>query len=366
MKILGLYNNECAIELFQWLESEGHDVILISDRLDADWCRKQDFDLAVSYTYRFILKQDVIDALKNNVVNIHNSMLPFNRGADPNLWSIVERTPRGVSLHYMDVELDKGYIIAQSIVNDTDEETLVSSYNNLDSAAKQLFKDALRYYDFWPQLKKKVEGKGTYHALKDAVEIKKVIDTYDLTITEFRERLEETVRGGLLEKLNNPVFRLCLPGDGGMSKVFLRKAEKNDMDLLFKWANDLVVRSNSFNSDPIPYENHVKWFNKMMEDSTVPQFILMDDDMPVGQIRLNIENDDAEIGYSIESEFRGKGYGHRILQLVADEVRESYPNISTLIAKVKPENAASNRLFESEGYECEYTCYTQKTKRLDE
>lgn len=191
MKILGLYNNECALEMFQWLEDEGHDVILFTDRLDASWCKEHSFDLTVSYTYRFILSVEVINALNNNVVNIHNSLLPFNRGADPNLWSIVEKTPRGVSLHYMDAELDKGYIIAQRIVNDTDEETLASSYNNLDLAAKQLFKDAFRYYGFWSQLKKKVDGKGTYHALKDAKGIKSMIDTYDISISEFRKRLEK-------------------------------------------------------------------------------------------------------------------------------------------------------------------------------
>lgn len=197
MKILGLYNNECALGLFRWLEDEGYDVILCTDRLDVKWCREQSFDLAVSYTYIYILSAEVIDALNNNVVNIHNSLLPFNRGKDPNLWSIVERTPRGVSLHYMDAELDKGYIIAQSIVNDNDAETLASSYDNLDRAAKQLFKDAFKYYDFWPQLKKKVDGKGTYHAHKDAVRIKSVIDTYDISIAEFRERLRKI---GVLEK----------------------------------------------------------------------------------------------------------------------------------------------------------------------
>lgn len=198
MKILGLYNNDCALELFRWLESEGHDLVLVTGTLDADWCKDRAFDLAVSYTYRFILKEDVIQALNDNVVNIHNSLLPFNRGADPNLWSIVERTPRGVSLHYMDAELDKGYIIAQRIVNDTDEETLASSYNNLDHAAKQLFQDAFRYYDFWPQLRKRVEGKGSYHALKDAVFIKSVIDSYDITISEFRERLKIIGGGGTI------------------------------------------------------------------------------------------------------------------------------------------------------------------------
>lgn len=191
MKILGLYNNDCALELFQWLEGEGHNVTLWSDRLDIAWCKEQAFDLTVSYTYRYILSVEVIHALNDNVVNMHNSLLPFNRGADPNLWSIVDRTPRGVTLHYMDTELDKGYIIVQRVVNDTDEETLTSSYYNLDRAAKQLFQDSFKDYKFWPELKKKAEGKGTYHASKDAIGIKGLIDSYDITITEFRKRLEK-------------------------------------------------------------------------------------------------------------------------------------------------------------------------------
>ncbi len=140
--------------------------------------------------------------------------------------------------------------------------------------------------------------------------------------------------------------------------VFLRKVEMDDMDLLFKWANDSVVRNNSFNSNPIPYENHVAWFNRIMEDPTVLQFILMDEDTPIGQIRLNVDGEEAEIGYSIGFEFRGKGYGHKILQLIADEVSKNHPEIRCLIAKVKPENKASNTLFEKEGYSMDYSCYS--------
>ena len=191
MKILGLYNNECAIELFQWLVTEGHEVVLWKERLNSDWCRGQQFDLSVSYTYRHILTEDILEALNNNVVNIHNSLLPWNRGADPNLWSIVEKTPRGVTLHYMDLELDKGYIITQEVVADGDDETLSSSYNNLDIAAKKMFKSAFKYYSYWPSMKKLAAGTGSYHSIKDGEIIKSVIDSYDLSITEFRNRLTD-------------------------------------------------------------------------------------------------------------------------------------------------------------------------------
>ena len=142
--------------------------------------------------------------------------------------------------------------------------------------------------------------------------------------------------------------------------VSLRKATMEDMDLLYKWANDTTVRENSFNTEPIPYENHIKWFNKMMNDESVLQFILMEDDTPVGQIRLNIEASEAEIGYSIAADYRGHGYGHQILQLVKSEVKNHYPEIKTLVAKVKPDNVASNKLFQKEGYETQYYCYTSK------
>lgn len=145
--------------------------------------------------------------------------------------------------------------------------------------------------------------------------------------------------------------------------VFLRKADKGDIDLLFKWANDPVVRSNSFNTDPISYDNHVRWFKKIMGDPTVLQFILMEDDIPVGQIRLSIDGEEAEIGYSIGADFRGKGYGHKILEYIVNEVKNHYPKIKRLIAKVKHENLASSKLFESEGYAINYICFTQEIMR---
>lgn len=179
MKILGLYNNECAVELFEWLGQKENEVICRTERLNPEWCRSQKFDLTVSYTYRYILTKEILDALDNNAVNIHNSFLPFNRGADPNIWSFISGTPRGVTLHYMSTELDKGYIIAQQLVNDSEDETLRSSYENLDRAAKQLFKDAFRYYASWPEMRKQAVGVGSYHSIKDRKKIKNLVNSFE-------------------------------------------------------------------------------------------------------------------------------------------------------------------------------------------
>lgn len=191
MKILCLYNNPCAVEMFEALREQGHEIVLMEEKLTAEWCREQQFDLAVSYTYRYILTAELLEALGNRAVNIHNSILPWNRGADPNIWSIVDRTPRGVTLHFMDAALDKGYIIAQKTVEDTDEETFTSSYNNLDRAAKELLAEMMPLYPYWESMKKQAMGKGSYHSVADGRVIKELIPSYDMKISEFRKIYEK-------------------------------------------------------------------------------------------------------------------------------------------------------------------------------
>ncbi len=189
MKILFLYNNDCAVELGESIKAMGHEVVPFKERLTPEFALSGKFDLAVSYTYRYILTDELIDALGGNVVNIHNAYLPYNRGADPNLWSIVEGTPRGVTLHYISAGLDKGDIIAQRLVTEGDGDTLKSSYDNLDRNAKEMFMEALAQYDKWDELRHPQEGKGTYHSLKDGERIKSVITSYDMKIKDFLDAL---------------------------------------------------------------------------------------------------------------------------------------------------------------------------------
>lgn len=190
MKILCLYNNSCAVPLFNWLQQEGHTTILVSERLTKSWCRDQKVDLTVSYTYRHILPDEILDALQNNVVNLHNSFLPWNRGSDPNLWSIITHTPRGVTLHYVNAGLDKGAIIAQQLVPLRLGDTLRTSYNALDAAAKTLFQQAFQWYPYWPYMKKRPEGEGSYHSTADGEFLRKSISSYDMTVEEFRCRID--------------------------------------------------------------------------------------------------------------------------------------------------------------------------------
>lgn len=192
MKILCLYSNECAVELFRWLEEQGHETVLETGRLEAGRCRENRFDLAVSYTYPFIIQNDVINALDDNIVNLHNSFLPYNRGSYPNIWGILEGTPRGVTLHYINSGLDRGDIISQKTVPLEKNATLRSSYEQLDAEAKAMFKEAFMHYRHWNGMRKKCLGTGTYHTDRDFFTLQKYFDRWDwdIKVQDFKERIQ--------------------------------------------------------------------------------------------------------------------------------------------------------------------------------
>ena len=117
------------------------------------------------------------------------------------------------------------------------------------------------------------------------------------------------------------------------------------------------MRKNSFSTEKIPYENHVEWFKRLLEREDCKQYIYYVDDVAVGQVRVAMENDKAEIGYSICNTARGKGYAKKMLQLLREQLKKDVPEVKTLVAKVKPENVASQKAFLGTGYKEIYRQY---------
>ncbi len=191
MRILCLYSNECALELFGWLEEQGNDIILCNEKIDINWLCKERFDLAISYTYPYIISLEVIEQLDGQIINLHNSYLPFDKGTSPNIWNIIEGTPRGVTIHYIDSGLDTGDIIAQKLVELDNNFTLRTSYIQLDIAVKELFKTVFVNYKFWDSMRKKCIGGGTYHKESDLNEIIGCFDnwSYEINVEDFRQHV---------------------------------------------------------------------------------------------------------------------------------------------------------------------------------
>lgn len=133
-------------------------------------------------------------------------------------------------------------------------------------------------------------------------------------------------------------------------REYLRAATIQDMDLLFEWANDAEVRRNSFSSELIPYEEHVQWYEKLLKSPMHRQYIYVCGDMPVGQVRIAIDGNNAEISYSIAPQYRGRGYGKRLLEALPEQVKKDFEQVAHLTGRVKIDNLASQQAFFKAGY----------------
>jgi methionyl-tRNA formyltransferase len=110
MNVLFLGPTDSSV--LDYLKSTEASVVQTTDPIDAAFFDRRPVDFLASHGYRHIIKPSVLDRLPRRAVNLHISYLPWNRGADPNLWSFIENTPKGVSIHYLDAGVDTGDIIA--------------------------------------------------------------------------------------------------------------------------------------------------------------------------------------------------------------------------------------------------------------
>ncbi|MDB5261403.1 MAG: glycosyltransferase [Adhaeribacter sp.] len=130
----------------------------------------------------------------------------------------------------------------------------------------------------------------------------------------------------------------------------LRKAQDQDMTLLFKWANDPEVRRHSFNPSPIPQAMHQSWFRAKLNDPDCLIFIAFAGDVPAGMIRYDIIEKQATISYLLNKDFRGKGLGSWILAAGTEALRQQRPDVRQLIGQVQTSNIASIVSFRKTGF----------------
>lgn len=192
---LGL--NKYGESVYDWLtdQEEVNVLALLTERNQLSIVQKLEPELIVSGGFRHIVPADVLSIPSIGAVNLHHSFLPYNRGGNPEIWSILEETPAGVSIHWMTEEIDAGDIIARQQVQTSPVDTGRDLYDQLVDQMFSLFKET------WPQIRDgKVEvtpqdaGQGTFHCRKEFVDLWEI-------------DCDETVRAGdLLDRLRALTF----------------------------------------------------------------------------------------------------------------------------------------------------------------
>ncbi|MGV6851621.1 MAG: formyltransferase family protein [bacterium] len=176
--------------------------------------------LGISAYFGYIIDKTIIDKFNFGIVNIHGSLLPWNKGKDPNMWAIVDGKKAGVTLHLMDQGIDTGEIISQRKIPVKYEMTAGDLYKTIASAALELFTEwwpSLRRGEFCANTQKSI---GSFHLSSDREKYRNIYSDQAFTAHEFINMLKATTendRGGMLLHHENEVYEV---------KISIKKMER--------------------------------------------------------------------------------------------------------------------------------------------
>jgi methionyl-tRNA formyltransferase len=111
-----------------------------------DTLRALELDYIVGVHFPYIVPQEVLDIPRLGVLNLHPAFLPYNRGWHTPSWAILEGTPIGATLHYMDAGIDTGDIVVQQAIEVCPDDTADKLYGRVKRLELDVFRQA------WPSL----------------------------------------------------------------------------------------------------------------------------------------------------------------------------------------------------------------------
>jgi len=122
------------------------------DKLDdaafIDEIKDLNADLAVVCSFNYKIPKVLLDSVKGGFINVHPSLLPKYRGANPYSAVIINNEKEtGVTLHFMDEGFDTGDIIAQKTLPLTEKETMGTIFNRLNVLAFEMLFEALKTHE---------------------------------------------------------------------------------------------------------------------------------------------------------------------------------------------------------------------------
>lgn len=121
----------------------------------------------------------------------------------------------------------------------------------------------------------------------------------------------------------------------------LRRATMKDASTLFDWRNDQLTRSMSLRPDHVGWEEHEWWLSASLVNPCRVLMIAELDGEPVGTVRLDY-GDETEMSWTVAPSHRGKGIGSVMIAAAMPA--------GDVIAWIKPENVASQRIAEKAGF----------------
>lgn len=144
--------------MVQFAKNEGLNILKFENSInEPDFINKLKIlnaDIAVVCSYNKKFKPELLNSVKSGFVNVHPSLLPRYRGANPYSNVIINNEKEtGVTLHFMDENFDTGNIIWQKKIPIEPKETMGTLFNRLNFLSADMVSDFLKQYELNPIVK---------------------------------------------------------------------------------------------------------------------------------------------------------------------------------------------------------------------
>lgn len=146
----------------------------------------------------------------------------------------------------------------------------------------------------------------------------------------------------------------------GVSDISVRMARPDDSENLFQWRNHPSIRAVSRSASEIDWQDHQRWFDSVLEDPEKMLLVGQRSESPVGVVRFDKQNDEAEISIYVAPESATPGLGQSMLKSAEQWLAANHPEIRKIRAHVLGANERSQRLFSGAGYQTESTYYLKR------
>lgn len=140
---------------------------------------------ALSIFFGHIIPSKLLNKPSGRVLNLHPSLLPLGRGADPIAWSIINGEKQGVSIHEISSELDKGRIVFQKEI---ESDLSFSAGQVYQIATEVLWEGFNQIVDDWlnDELVQVDQAPGgTYHHSRELIDLRRSLLEGDPEIEKF-------------------------------------------------------------------------------------------------------------------------------------------------------------------------------------
>jgi methionyl-tRNA formyltransferase len=182
--------------------------------------RSLQLDYLLSIHFPLILPAAVRTLPRIGTLNLHPAYLPFNRGWHTPSWAILDGTPFGATLHWMDDGIDTGDIALQKQVEVHPDDTAHSLYQRALQAEAELFRDAIPLLLRHKLPRIPQTGTGTSHKKADLEAMRK-IDPTGMSDAEMLRRVRALTTNRPEEaayiEMDGKKHALCINAQGGIT-----------------------------------------------------------------------------------------------------------------------------------------------------